>query len=68
MIHWQHFDPQLENQNFTRYGIGSELSITILVFILDYFQEKLVTKFLKKSKKRYFVGHFGPFLHKFGQK
>ena len=37
------------------------MSITILVFILDYFQEKLVTKFFKTLKKTYFRGHFGPF-------
>ena len=37
------------------------MSIKILVFILDYFQEKLVTKFFKTLKKTYFRGHFGPF-------
>ena len=47
----QHFGSQLENQNFVRYGIGAEISITILVFILDYFQEKL-TKFFKKKKNK----------------
>ena len=31
-----------------RYGIGVEISITTLVFILDYFQEKTMTKFFKK--------------------
>ena len=34
------------------YGIGGEISITILVFIFDYFQEKLMTKIFKKSKKK----------------
>ena len=35
-----------------------EISVTILVFILDYFQEKLTIKVFKKSKKPYFGGHF----------
>ena len=51
---WQHLGTYLETQNFARYGVGFEISIKILVFALDYFQEKLMTKFLKKSKKPYF--------------
>ena len=35
--------------------------MTILVFNLDYFEEKLTTKFFKKSKKPYFRANFGPF-------
>ena len=31
-------------------GINGEISITILVFILDYFQQKIMTIFFKKSK------------------
>ena len=46
LIGRQHFGPQLENQNFARYGIGGKISITILLFTLDHFQEKLITKFL----------------------
>ena len=46
LIGSQHFGPQLENQNFARYGIGVEISTTMLVFILDYFREKLMPKFL----------------------
>ena len=38
LLGWQHFGPQLKTQNFAR-CVG-EISITILVFILDYFQEK----------------------------
>ena len=38
------------------------ISITILVSILDYFQEKPMTKFYS------ILGLFGPFLPKFGQK
>ena len=38
LIGWQHFGPKLELQNFAR-CVG-EISITILVFILEYFQEK----------------------------
>ena len=44
------------------------MSITILVFILDRFQEKLMTNFFKKSKKNLFWGHLEPILPKFGQK
>ena len=43
-----------QNHNFAKYGIGGEISITILVFILDCFHEKQITKFFKKSKKPYF--------------
>ena len=32
-----------------RNGIGCEISITILIIILDYFQEKLLTKCFKKK-------------------
>ena len=52
---------------FFRYGIGGEISTTILVSILDCFQEKVIKKFLKKSKKPYLGGHFRPVLPKFGQ-
>ena len=56
--------------SFTRYGVGVEISIKILVSSLDYFQEKLMTKFYKKSKKPYFgaMWPFWNFLPKFGQK
>ena len=46
--------------NFSRYGIGGEISITILVFVLDYFQEKVI-KFFKKSKKSYSGATLSPF-------
>ena len=39
LIGWQYFGPLIEAQNFARYV--SEISITMLVFILDYFQLKL---------------------------
>ena len=65
-IGWQHLGPWLEIQSFARYGVGVEISIKILVFTLDYFQEKLMTKFFKKSKKPYFgaMWRFWPFLKK----
>ena len=69
-IGWQHLDPQLETKSFARYGVGVEISVKILVFTLYYFQEKLMTKFIKKYKKLY-VGamcSFSPFLPKFRQK
>ena len=59
LINQQHFGQYFENHNFARYGIGGEISLAILNFILDYFHRKLTTNlFLKKS-------HFGPFLPKF---
>ena len=42
--------------------------LTILVFILDHFPEKLITKFFKYSKKLYFGGNFGLVSLKFGEK
>ena len=44
--------------------IGGEISVTTLVFILDYFQEKLMTKFFKNPKRV----QFGLFFLKSGQK
>ena len=67
LIGQQHFGLKLENQDFARYGIGSKISITTLVFIFDYFQEKLTTNF-SKNQKKLFRGHFGPFFSKFEQK
>ena len=64
LIGWQHFGPYLETQDFTRYGIGGEILMTILVFILEYFREKLMRKFFKKPSKPY----FGLLPSKFDQK
>ena len=44
-----------------KYGVDVKISIKILVFTLDYFQEKLTTKFFKKSKKTLFCGLCGYF-------
>ena len=55
-------DPELG-----RYGIGGKISMTILVFNLDYFQEKLITRFFKKSKKPYFAAILGPFCPNLGK-
>ena len=52
---------------FSRYGIDGEVSITILFFTLDYFQEKLKTKFFKKSKSPYFGAILGPFCPNLGK-
>ena len=69
LIGWQHFGPKHKNlENFARCGIGAEITIAILVFILNYFKEKRKTKFSTKSKKTLFWGHLGPLLPKFGQK
>ena len=43
------------------------ISITILVLILDYFQEKLMTKFFKKSEKPYFGVIWGLFCANLGK-
>ena len=48
LIGGQHFG--LKNQNFARYGIGGEMSVAILVFILDYFEEILMKNFQKNLK------------------
>ena len=61
---WQHFGPQLNN--FARYG--GEISIRVLVFILDYFQEKLTWQNFSKNPKILFWGHSGPVLPKLWQK
>ena len=61
LIGQKHFGPKLENQDFARYRIGGEISITVLVFTSDHFQEKLITKFFKKSKIPYCGAIFGPF-------
>ena len=61
LIGQQYFGPQLENHNFARYGIAGEISITISVFILDYYQEKLTTKLFKKPQKPYFGTVLDPF-------
>ena len=49
--------------------IVGEIPITILVFRLYYFHEKIMTNFLKikKKKKKTIWGHSGPFFHKFEQ-
>ena len=66
-IDWQTLAPSLEIQSFARYGV--DISIAMSVFTLDYFQEKLMTTFFKKSKKIYFgaMALFWTFLPKFGQ-
>ena len=65
LIGWQHFGPLLENQNFVRYGIAGKISATILVSILGYFQEKLMTKFFQKP---YFGSILGSFYSNLGKK
>ena len=61
------FWPISQEPEFARYGAGDEISITVLVFILDYFQEKLITKFFKKSKKKTYSGAIlGPFFSNLG--
>ena len=41
--------------------------MTILFFALDYFQEKLTTKFFKKFKKLYFGAILNPFCPNLGK-
>ena len=45
---------------------GGEISISTLVFNLDYFQKKLMAKFFKKSKKSHFRAILSPFSWKKG--
>ena len=63
LIDWQHFGPWLENQNFVRHAIDGKIITTIIVSILDYFLEKLMTKCFKKSKNPV-LGPFCPNLGK----
>ena len=43
---------------------GSEISVTILIFILDYFQEKTNDKIFQENPQKHkkVLGHFGLFL------
>ena len=66
MIDQNYFVPQLKNQNFHRYEIGGEISIAVLVYILYYFQEKLMINFDREFQLLCFGGHFGIFFPKFG--
>ena len=56
MIGWQHFGPYLETQNYARYV--DEISVTILVFIIDYFQEKVTPQNFSKNPKNTILGPF----------
>ena len=61
MVGWQYFGRNLRTRIFAWYMIGGEISVKILVFILDYFQEKLVTIFFQNFQKK-IEGCFGLFL------
>ena len=50
----------MKNQNIVKYGISGEISTTILAFILNYFQEKLL-KFLINFSKNPKKIIWGPF-------
>ena len=48
--------------------IGGEISVTIIVFILNYIiLEKTNDKVFQKIRKTLFWGHLGKFLPKFGE-
>ena len=66
LIGQQPFGPEFETQNYARY-VG-EISITILVFIIDYFQEKLTSQNFSKNHKNPILGTFWIFLPKLGPK
>ena len=53
----QHFGPKLKNQHFPRVW-HCWWKINNNNFVLDYFQEKLITNFFKKIKQTLFSGHF----------
>ena len=57
LIGWQHLGPWVETQNYA--GYVGEISITILVFITDYFQEKLTWQNFPKNPKN-LLPKFGP--------
>ena len=58
LIGRQHFGKELESQDFARYGTDYEISITMLVFILDYCEKKLIPKIFKKINKILFLWPF----------
>ena len=64
LIGWHHFGP-LETQNYARY-VG-EIT-TILVFIIDYFQEKVTSQMFSENPKNPILGPFGALLSKLGLK
>ena len=49
LIGRQHFGPKLETQNYAR--CFGEISITILIFIIDYIREKLTWQNFSKNQK-----------------
>ena len=57
-ISQQHFGPQPETQNYDRY-VG-EISVTILVFIIDYFQQKLTSQNFTKIPQNTIFPKLGP--------
>ena len=54
----------LENENFPRYGICTEIQPAIRRFILGHFQQKLMTQFSAKVQKPYSCPFLGPFCPK----
>ena len=48
-------------------GIGLVVINNNISFHFSYFQEKLITIFLKKIQKPLYLGHFGPFCPNFGK-
>ena len=76
LIGWEHFVPQLENQNFARKRICSEIKYEYYI-ILDYFilyyirlfpEKKIMRKCFWKMQKTLFLTYFGPVFPIFGQK
>ena len=64
LIGKQHFGPKLKNQNFVRYGIGVEISITTLFLtttITRLYPRKTNDKISQKSQKTLIWGHFPNF-------
>ena len=53
-------------QNYARYV--SEISTAILIFIIDYFKEKLISQNFSKNSKNPVLGRFGALLPKLGPK
>ena len=68
LIGQQHFGPQLETQNYARY-VG-EISITILVFIIDDLKEKIISQNFLKNPQNPILGPFklGPKMNFPGKK
>ena len=69
---WKQYSKNIENieknQNSARYGIGSAIPITILIFILHFLPRETNDNIFKKIHKNHNLGRFWALFPKFRQK